>query len=213
MRDNPDLEAAQRQEFVTIIVQESERLSRLINDILDLAKMQADTADWQIGEHRPGPIFEQALAAMSGLFAKAPHIRLEVDVGRDLPPVRVDPDRLVQVIINLVSNAVKFCDNSSGLVRFRAWHEDGWVRVDVADNGVGIESENLDRIFERFQQAGNTLTDKPHGTGLGLPISRQILNRFGGHLWVMSEFGKGATFSFQLPIASAIAARPGVAAS
>jgi Na+/proline symporter/nitrogen-specific signal transduction histidine kinase len=213
LRDNPDLETSQRQEFVSIIVQESERLSRLINDILDLAKMQADTADWQIGEHRPGPIFEQALAAMSGLFAKAPHIRLQVDIGSDLPPVRVDPDRLVQVIINLVSNAVKFCDNSSGLVRFQAWHEDGWVRVDVVDNGVGIASENLDRIFERFQQAGNTLTDKPHGTGLGLPISRQILNRFGGHLWVMSEFGKGATFSFQLPIASSITALPGVAAS
>ena len=80
---------------------------------------------------------------MSGLFAKAPHIRLEVDIGRDLPAVRVDPDRLVQVIVNLVSNAVKFCDNSSGLVRFRAWHEEGCIRVDVADNGIGIASENL----------------------------------------------------------------------
>ena len=85
LRDNPDLGAEQRQEFVTIIVQESERLSRLINDILDLAKMEADRADWQIGDHRPGSIFEQALSAMSGLFAKAPHIRLEVDIARDLP--------------------------------------------------------------------------------------------------------------------------------
>jgi signal transduction histidine kinase len=149
---------------------------------------------------------------MSGLFAKAPYIRLEVDIARDLPPVRVDPDRLVQVVINLVSNAVKFCDKTSGLVRFRAWHEDGCVRVDVADNGVGIASENLGRIFERFQQAGNTLTDKPHGTGLGLPISRQILDRFGGELSVTSELGKGATFSFWLPLASVDAAH-GVVAS
>lgn len=205
LRDNPDLEPAQRQEFVSIIVQESERLSRLINDILDLAKMEADKTDWQIGEHRPGPIFEQALAATSGLFAKAPHIRLELDIGQDLPTVLVDPDRLVQVVINLVSNAVKFCDKSSGLVRFRAYREGDCVRVDVVDNGIGIAAEDFDRIFERFQQAGNTLTDKPHGTGLGLPISRQILRHFGGNLWVTSAPGKGATFSFGLPVASATA--------
>jgi Na+/proline symporter/nitrogen-specific signal transduction histidine kinase len=215
LRDNPDLEAEQRQEFVTIIVQESERLSRLINDILDLAKMEAGRTDWQIGKHCPGPIFEQALAATSGLFAKAPHIRLEVDISRDLPAVSVDPDRLVQVIVNLVSNAVKFCDKASGVVRFRAWREDGCVRVDVTDNGIGIAPENLGRIFERFQQAGNTLTEKPQGTGLGLPISRQILDRFGGDLWVVSELGKGATFSFRLPLAAAEAERrvPAAAAS
>ena len=105
------------------------------------------------------------------------------------------------MVINLVSNAVKFCDKSNGLVRFRASHEDRCVRVDVVDNGIGIAPENLDRIFERFQQAGNTLTDKPHGTGLGLPISRQILDRFGGELSVTSELGKGAMFSFRLPLA------------
>jgi signal transduction histidine kinase len=92
-------------------------------------------------------------------------------------------------------------------VQFRAWQGDGFVRVDVLDNGVGIAAENLDRIFERFQQAGNTLTDKPQGTGLGLPISRQILRRFGGNIGVVSELGKGSKFSFHLPIGSA-RARP-----
>jgi Na+/proline symporter/nitrogen-specific signal transduction histidine kinase len=213
LRDNPDLEAAQRQEFVTIIVQESERLSRLINDILDLAKMEAGRTDWQIGEHRPGPILEQALAATSGLFAKEPHIRLEVDIGRDLPAVRVDPDRLVQVIVNLISNAVKFCRKESALVRFRAWRDNGSMRVDVADNGIGIAPENLGRIFERFQQAGDTLTEKPQGTGLGLPISRQILHRFGGDLWVVSELGRGSIFSFRLPLAEAEPRRPIAAAA
>src|SRR5215211_1816438 len=132
LRDNPDLDAEQRQEFTNIIVQESERLSRLINDILDLAKMEAGTSEWHMAEHRPGPIFEQALAATSGLFAKAPSIRLEVDVAADLPPVRVDPDRLVQVVVNLVSNAVKFCDKADGVVRFRAWREGEYIRADVA---------------------------------------------------------------------------------
>ena len=213
VRDNPDIEPAQRQEFVTIIVQESERLSRLINDILDLAKMEAGRTDWQIGEHRPGPILEQALAATSGLFAKSPHTRLDVDIGRDLPAVRVDPDRLVQVIVNLISNALKFCHKEGGVVQFRAWRENGSMRVDVVDNGIGIAPENLGRIFERFQQAGNTLTEKPQGTGLGLPISRQILHRFGGDLWVVSEPGEGSTFSFRLPLASVDAGRLDVEAA
>lgn len=203
LRDNPDLDAAQRQEFVAIVVQESERLSRLINDILDLAKMEAGTTDWQIGEHWPAPIIEQAVAATSGLLARSPHIRLEVDLARDLPLIRVDPDRLIQVVVNLVSNAVKFCDKADGRVGIRAWAEAGQLRVDVADNGIGIAPENLERIFERFQQAGNTLTDKPQGTGLGLPISRQILQRFGGEIWVRSEPGRGATFSFRIPLADA----------
>ena len=208
LRDNPDLDMAQRQEFVTIIVHESERLGRLINDILDLAKMEAGTTDWQIGEHPPGPIFEQALAATSGLFARTPSIKLEVNIATDLPPVRVDPDRLVQVVVNLVSNAVKFCGKANGLVRFQAWREDAFVRVSVADNGIGIAAENLNRIFERFQQAGNVLTEKPEGTGLGLPISRQILHRFGGDLWVASTLGKGATFSFRIPIAAVRSRKP-----
>jgi Na+/proline symporter/nitrogen-specific signal transduction histidine kinase len=203
LRDNPELEAHQRQAFLRIIVEESERLSRLINDILDLAKMEAGTTEWRIGEHLPGPIFERALAATSGLLAKAPHIRLEVEMAPDLPAIRVDPDRLVQVVVNLISNAVKFCDKAQGAVRFRAWHEAEWLRVDVVDNGIGIAPENLTRIFERFQQAGDLLTAKPEGTGLGLPITRQILRRFGGEIWVASEPGNGSTFSFRLPIVQA----------
>jgi Na+/proline symporter/nitrogen-specific signal transduction histidine kinase len=201
--DNPDLAPEQRQEFVSIIVQESERLSRLINEILDLAKMEAGTTDWHMEELPPGPIFEQALAATRGLFTKSPQITLDVDIEKDLPAIRMDRDRLIQVIVNLMSNAVKFCDKKRGLVRFRASRHGSFVRVDVADNGIGIAPTDQARIFERFQQAGDTLTGKPEGTGLGLPISRQILQRFGGELWVESELGRGSTFSFQIPISPA----------
>jgi signal transduction histidine kinase len=108
---------------------------------------------------------------------------------------------LTQVIVNLISNAVKFCDKEKGSVRLDAWMEGAFLRVDVQDNGIGIAQEDQDKIFERFQQAGDTLTNKPQGTGLGLPICRQILKRFGGDIWVQSERGKGATFSFRLPLA------------
>jgi signal transduction histidine kinase len=107
------------------------------------------------------------------------------------------------VIVNLISNAEKFCARENGWIRLEAWLEAGWLRVDVKDNGCGIAEDDQEKIFERFQQAGNTLTDKPQGTGLGLPICRQILQRFGGDIWVVSAAGKGATFSFRLPLAEA----------
>jgi Na+/proline symporter/nitrogen-specific signal transduction histidine kinase len=199
LRDNPDLDTEQRQEFVTIIVQESERLSRLINDILDLAKMEAGTTDWQIEAQHPKPVLEQALAATSGLFARCPAVKLSIEIAADLPQVRIDRDRLIQVVVNLISNAVKFSDKQNGHIRFRAWAGEGQLRVDVQDNGIGIARTDQARVFERFQQAGNVLTDKPEGTGLGLPITRQILRRFGGEIWLDSEPGRGSVFSFRIP--------------
>jgi signal transduction histidine kinase len=200
LRDNPDLDSDQRLEFTNIIVHESERLSRLINDILDLAKMEAGTSEWYIADLAPKAVIEQALAGMAGLFAKARHISLETRIADDLPPIQADADRLTQVIVNLVSNAEKFCAKENGWIRLEARQEAGFLRVDVKDNGIGIANKDQEKIFERFQQAGNTLTDKPQGTGLGLPICRQILKRFGGDIWVESELGKGATFSFRVPL-------------
>jgi Na+/proline symporter/nitrogen-specific signal transduction histidine kinase len=201
LRDNPELGENERQEFVGIIVQESERLSRLINDILDLAKMEAGRTEWQIAAHGIGPIIDKAVASTSGLLTHRPEIEMVVDVPPMLPPAMVDPDRLIQVVVNLVSNAVKFCDKTRGRISVVARAREGWLEVDVTDNGVGIASEDIEKIFERFQQSGNTLTDKPQGTGLGLPISRQILQRFGGDISVVSEFGQGSTFTFHIPAA------------
>ena len=199
VHDNPDLGVEQRKEFLNIIVQESERLTRLINDILDLAKMEAGKTDWQMREIAPKQVIEGALAAMAGLFAKNPRIRLETHIAEDLPNVFVDADRLTQVLVNLISNAVKFCNREDGLVTIAARSEAGALRVDVSDNGVGIAKKDRKKIFERFQQAGDTLIDKPQGTGLGLPICLHILERFGGQIWFESELGKGSTFSFRIP--------------
>jgi signal transduction histidine kinase len=204
LRDNPELDTEERQQFTSIIVEESERLGRLINDILDLAKIEAGTTEWHIMRQSPLPILKKAVTATQGLFAKAPHIRLEVELPSMLPDVAVDSDRLTQVVINLISNAVKFCNRDDGLVRISARAEHDQIIVEVSDNGIGIAKENLDRIFERFQQAGNTLTEKPEGTGLGLPISRQILRQFGGRITVTSELHTGSTFSFRLPVARVV---------
>ena len=125
LRDNPDLDAEQRQEFVSIIVKESERLSRLINDILDLAKMEAGTTEWYMTDLAPRAVIEQALAATAGLFARERNISLETRIAADLAPIRADADRLTQVIVNLISNAVKFCAREDGRIELQPGRRPG----------------------------------------------------------------------------------------
>jgi len=205
VHDNPDISVEQRNRFLGTIVLETERLTRLVNDILDLAKMEAGETDWHLAEIEPKEMIANALAATAGLFAKNPRIKLETQVAEGLPRILVDADRITQVIVNLISNAVKFCDKNNGVITLAARADAGALVFGVRDNGIGIAKEDHKKIFERFRQAGDTLIDKPQGTGLGLPISAHILKRFGGTIWVESEPGKGATFSFRLPPATASA--------
>jgi Na+/proline symporter/nitrogen-specific signal transduction histidine kinase len=201
LHDNPKLDEATRSRYLTIVIQEAERLTRLINQVLDLAKLESGRAEWTMGEVDPREVVRHAVEATSQLFASG-NVALEVELPDEAPPVLADRDRLIQVVINLIANAVKFCDERAGRVRIAlGLVPGGGVRVDVQDNGPGIAPRDQDLIFEKFRQVGDTLTDKPRGTGLGLPISREIIRHFAGRLWVESEPGKGATFSFVLPAA------------
>src|SRR5690606_30109936 len=116
-----------------------------------------------------------------------------------LPPITGDRDRLIQVVINLISNAVKFTEQGTIIVRAR--QSNGELVVSVVDTGMGIAPADQPKVFERFKQVGETLTDKPKGTGLGLTICREIVEHHGGRIWVESELGRGSTFSFTLPVA------------
>ena len=119
-----------------------------------------------------------------------------------MPPVQADRDRLVQVLINLLSNAVKFVAADAGASASScAAMRDGAARPRHGQRARASAPTNQQVIFEKFRQAGDTMTEKPQGTGLGLPISRQIIEHFGGRLWVQSEPGAGATFAFVLPVA------------
>jgi CheY-like chemotaxis protein/anti-sigma regulatory factor (Ser/Thr protein kinase) len=141
-------------------------------------------------------ILERATAATSSLFEHK-GLALVTDVAPGLPPVVGDADRLLQVVINLLSNAVKF--TSAGSVTCRARVQDDGIAVSVIDTGLGISAADQPKVFEKFKQVGDTLTDKPKGTGLGLPICREIVEHHGGRIWVESEPGKGSTFTFVLP--------------
>jgi signal transduction histidine kinase len=196
---DPKLERAMRQvgDNLGIMVAEGERLTALINDVLDLAKIEAGRLDWRDGPVDVGEIVARATAATAALFDQ-PGLELVVDVEAGLPATRGDRDRLIQVVINLLSNAVKFTPSGSVTVSARRAGDE--IVVAVADTGIGIAPEDHDRVWEQFGQAGATLTDKPRGTGLGLPISREIVEHHGGRVWLESAHGAGSTFSFSLPI-------------
>ena len=206
LHDNPTLDSAQREKFLGIIIKESERLTRLINQVLDLAKIESGNAEWHSGEVDMREVIEDALSATSQLF-KEKNVAVELQLPADLPAVVADRDRLMQVMLNLLSNAAKFCNEHDGKVIVRIVHEADTLRIDVEDNGIGISGEDQRVIFEKFRQVGDTLTQKPQGTGLGLPICREIIRHFGGRLWVTSTLGTGATFSFTLPLDAGLNAR------
>jgi Na+/proline symporter/nitrogen-specific signal transduction histidine kinase len=207
LRDHPELEVEQRGKFLSIIVRESERLTRLINQVLDLAKIESGNAEWQAVEVDLREVVEESVSAMSQIFRER-GIALEVGLPRTVPVIVADRDRLMQVMLNLLSNAAKFCRQPDGRVGVRLSQDAGMLRVDVTDNGPGISPADQEIIFDKFRQVGDTLTQKPPGSGLGLAISRQIIGHFGGRLWVTSELGQGSTFSFTLPVVAAPAAAP-----
>jgi len=197
LQEDPRVDLAQRKRFLDIITKETERLTRIINQVLDLAKIEAGRAEWVESEVDMRMVVSDALTAMSQLLQEKA-IRVEVKLPEQAAPVRADVDRLVQVMLNLISNAAKFCDPAQGLIEVSLREEAGQLRVDVRDNGPGVGAEDQTIIFEKFRQAGDTLTGKPQGTGLGLPICRHIVEHYGGRIWVESRPGRGACFSFTL---------------
>jgi signal transduction histidine kinase len=203
LRDSPRLDEDQRGKFLGIVIKESERLTRLINQVLDLSKIESGNAEWHSSEIDMREVVDDAATAVSQMF-KENGVQLEVDVPQELPTIVADRDRLMQVMLNLLSNAAKFCKRPGGRVIVALARQDGFLRVDVTDNGIGISESDKEVIFEKFRQVGDALTDRPQGTGLGLPICRQIINHFGGRLWVQSQPGAGATFSFTLPFDRAL---------
>lgn len=184
---------------LNIIVSEAERLTSLINDVLDIAKMEAGKVEWQMQPLNPSELLNLATNSTAGLF-ETNGLELVCEIEPGLPQIVGDRNRLLQVLINLISNAVKFTESGSVICRVK--QENEGVCISVIDTGVGITPEDQPKVFEKFRQVGDTLTDKPKGTGLGLPICKQIVDHHGGRIWVESEPGKGSTFSFIIPTAT-----------
>jgi Na+/proline symporter/nitrogen-specific signal transduction histidine kinase len=199
LNDNPSLDQEQRSQFLDIILKESERLTRHINQVLDLAKIESGTAGWRMEVQQVGPAVEESLQRLSELLRP-------IDVTVDIDPgdiqARFDRDRLIQVVINLLSNAAKFGDPNNPKVWVSLERSEHEAIVTVRDNGPGVPVERHDVIFEKFQQVIDDEAGMPIGTGLGLPISREIITYMDGRLWVDAAPGPGAVFRFALPLAA-----------
>ena len=198
MVDDPDMDSAQRQQFLGIVVAETERLSRLVNQVLDLARIEAGEADWHYAEVDLRAIAERAVTTTRAMFQERDAV-VELFAPAALPLVRADPDRVMQVLLNLLSNAAKFLPAGGGRVEVRLLAEQQELLVEVQDNGCGVPAGQEAMIFERFRQGGDG-TVKPPGTGLGLPICRQIVGHLGGRMWLKPATGGGACFGFSLPL-------------
>lgn len=199
--DDPGIDLADRQRFLGIIVSETERLTRLVNQVLDMAKIESGHAEWHTGDIDMRELVQHAVDATAQIFRDSGSV-VELELPDSVPVVLGDHDRLLQVMLNLLSNAAKFVPRGEGRVEVRLRHDAAGIRVDVRDNGSGIPAGMEEVIFQKFRQGGDERS-RPQGTGLGLPISRQIVEHHGGRLWLEPTPGGGATFAFTLPLPAA----------
>lgn len=195
--------ARQIEDNLNIIVVEGKRLTTLINDVLDLSKLDALRVEWHCQPIELHWVMEHVVAASRPLVEDK-GLRLQETCEAGLPTILGDRDRLVQVLINLVSNAVKFTER--GVIALDMRRHNDVILVSVTDAGIGVAEADRERVFDKFVQVGDTLTDKPQGTGLGLSICKQIVEHHGGRIWVESELGKGSAFRFTLPFTHAACA-------
>ncbi|MEI6438324.1 MAG: hybrid sensor histidine kinase/response regulator [Candidatus Omnitrophota bacterium] len=176
-----------------------DRLNRLINDILDLTKLEAGRMSLKLEKGDINSVIAEVVEIQAGVAA-AKGLTLKVEPGAAVPAVTYDKDRLIQVLSNLISNALKFTDKGGITVVTNLVPGGNEVRIGIRDTGVGIPPEHFDKLFKKFQQLGNAGERKTGGTGLGLAICHEIVSRHGGRIWVESIYGKGSCFYFTLPV-------------
>jgi two-component system sensor histidine kinase GlrK len=186
-----------QKELLTLVKQENNRMVGLVNAILDLAKMEAGMMTYQIEQKNIIPLIDQVVKEMKPLV-ETKKITLESEVADKLPIPKVDTERFLQVLRNVIGNALKFTPEG-GRVNVSVRTIDQGVQISVADTGPGIPEKNLTTIFEKFQQVNAKGSYKPKGTGLGLAIAKQVITHHGGKIWAESKLGQGSTFFIQLP--------------
>jgi signal transduction histidine kinase len=186
--------------YVKDVLEAGRHLLELINDVLDLAKIEAGRMELMLSEVAIPALLHSAISMHSERADRA-GVALGLTTNPDEMEITADERRVRQIVFNLLSNAIKFTP-SDGRVDVSAHLEDGQVEIAVADTGPGIPAADLEKIFEEFEQAGDG-KQAEEGTGLGLPLSRKLVELHGGRLWVESEPGRGSTFRFTLPVTKA----------
>lgn len=200
LHDDLDMPVARREEFLAIVIGETERLTRLINQVLDLTRIEAGRMQWNMETVDMRDVIEASVATFRRIFEQE-SIHLDLNLLESPPPVRGDRDRLMQVVINLLSNAEKFCPPEAGRVGVTLCREGESLKVRIDDNGSGIDAADRETIFDKFHQIRDGETGNPMGSGLGLAISQRILEHLGGRIRVEGAEPQGSAFIFTVPIA------------
>ncbi|MFQ5614414.1 MAG: ATP-binding protein [Anaerolineae bacterium] len=187
----------EQRRFLGIIKSNTDRLTALINDLLDISRIETGRVRFEPGPLQIGEIVTDVVEAMMGRAREKKHA-LTYTIAENLPQIQGDRDRLVQVLTNLVGNAINYTPDG-GAISLEVSATDGAVQVDVSDTGVGIPAEDLGKVFDRFYRGEHDVVLQSPGTGLGLSIVRMFVEMHGGRMWVRSEEGRGSTFTFILP--------------
>lgn len=197
LHDDDEIPDELRKQFLQNIISESDRLNRLIDKILDLEKFETGKQKVNLAMHTIVETIENAIEPLQQLISnKNIHVHIE---GKNNLKVAYDDDRIVQVITNLISNAIKFCPDYNGLITVAVYDKIDYVQVKVSDNGKGITPNDFDTIFDKFYQSTNQNFKKPVGSGLGLAICKQIIEHHNGKIWATNNANGGACLSFTLP--------------
>ncbi|MFH1847326.1 MAG: ATP-binding protein [Candidatus Omnitrophota bacterium] len=187
--------------FLDIVKRNIDRLAVLINNFLDLSKLESGSMELRKSRVKAKDIIDESMAAFKPL-AGDKKIELKINVSEKLPYVRVDVTRIRQVVDNLISNALKFSDSGGKVTINAKIHslDKNFIEIKIKDTGIGIAQKDFDKLFQKFQQVDSSTTRKAGGSGLGLVIAKQIIEMHGGKIWVESRYGKGSEFIFILPV-------------
>ncbi len=189
-----------QEQFLSIVDRNVKRLGHLINDLLDLSKLESGKLLLQWEPSSIEQIINESAESFS-TWARTKLISIEKNVQRDIPVLHIDPHRIIQVLNNLIGNALKFTPNNGKItIEAQVRNDMGVVEVGVADTGIGISEEDLAKIFDRFYQVGERVSTDVSGTGIGLTVAKEIVELHRGRIWVESKKGYGTKFIFTLPL-------------
>lgn len=198
--DYPELDAEEQRQFLQTIIKESERMTRLISQVLDLEKLESGAEKIAFAPLNIRDCIRDAVESLQQVLREK-QIKLQESYPEELPLVNGDRDRLIQVLLNLLANAIKFCEPENGQIGIAATPGQQQIAISIEDNGRGIPEDQREVIFDKFYQARNQTRKKPVGSGLGLAISKRIVELHGGTIRARGKHAPGAVFTFSLPLA------------
>jgi signal transduction histidine kinase len=199
LRDYPETDKVEQRNFLSIMINEIHRLSRLINQVLDFQKIESGRMHWQVRPLNMINVIQDSVDATRQLVTDK-ELLMTVKLPESVPIITGDRDKLIQAMVNLISNAVKFCDAKEGKIQISLAHRSDTLHLCVEDNGIGISEEDQDVIFQQFRQISPSGRGRPQGSGLGLAITKRIVEFHAGRISIESTPGMGAAFMIELPI-------------